>query len=78
MDELARKDIANLLHPATNLAAHQDSGPLVIERGEGIYVYDRSGKRYIEGLAGLWCVAIGYGEEALVEAATKQMRKLLG
>ena len=76
MDELARRDIVNLFHPATNLAAHQDSGPLVIDRGEGIYVFDRSGKRYIEGLAGLWCVAIGYGEEALVEAAANQMRRL--
>lgn len=76
MDELARKDITHLLHPATNLAAHQRSGPLVIERGEGIHVWDSHGRRYIEGMAGLWCVAIGYGEEALAETAAEQMRKL--
>lgn len=76
MEALAEKDLAHLLHPATNLAMHRKTGPLVIERGEGIYVWDTHGKRYIEGLAGLWCVAIGYGEEALVEAATTQMRKL--
>jgi 4-aminobutyrate---pyruvate transaminase len=76
VEELARKDLAHLLHPATNLAAHQKTGPLVIARGEGIHVWDTQGRRYIEGLAGLWCVAIGYGEEALVEAATTQMRKL--
>lgn len=76
MDSLDRLDRAFLLHPATNLAAHQQSGPMVIERGEGIYVWDSHGRRYIEGLAGLWCVAIGYGEEALVEAASEQMRKL--
>lgn len=76
MDELSRKDLAHVLHPATNLAAHQRSGPMVIERGEGIHVWDNHGRRYIEGMAGLWCVAIGYGEEALVEAATEQMRKL--
>lgn len=76
MDALAEKDLIHLLHPATNLALHQKTGPLVIDRGEGIYVWDNHGRRYIEGLAGLWCVAIGYGEEALVEAATAQMRKL--
>ncbi|GIX34273.1 MAG: aspartate aminotransferase family protein [Lysobacteraceae bacterium] len=76
MDPLAEKDLTHLLHPATNLAQHRRTGPLVIERGEGIYVWDRQGRRYIEGLAGLWCVALGYGEEALVEAAAAQMRKL--
>ncbi len=76
MDALARKDIANVLHPATNFHAHRESGPLIIERGEGVYVYDTSGKRYLEGLAGLWCVAIGYGEQALIDAATAQMSKL--
>lgn len=76
MDSLARKDLDNVLHPATNLAAHRQTGPLVIERGEGIYVYDTHGKRYLEGLAGLWCVALGYGETALIEAATAQMSKL--
>lgn len=76
MDSLARKDLDNVLHPATNFASHRQTGPLVIERGEGIYVYDNHGKRYLEGLAGLWCVALGYGETALTEAATAQMNKL--
>ncbi len=76
MDSLARKDLDNVLHPATNFAAHRQSGPLVIERGEGIYVWDTHGKRYLEGLAGLWCVALGYGEQALVDAATAQLSKL--
>ncbi|MFA5684835.1 MAG: aminotransferase [Lysobacteraceae bacterium] len=76
MDSLARKDLDNVLHPATNLHAHRESGPLVIERGEGIHVYDSHGKRYLEGLAGLWCVAVGYGEQALIDAATAQLQKL--
>jgi 4-aminobutyrate--pyruvate transaminase len=76
MDLLARKDVENVLHPATNFHAHRETGPLVIERGEGIYVYDNHGKRYLEGLAGLWCVALGYGEQALIDAATQQMSKL--
>ncbi|NOU06232.1 MAG: aminotransferase class III-fold pyridoxal phosphate-dependent enzyme, partial [Hyphomicrobiaceae bacterium] len=52
------------------------SGPLVLEKAEGIYVYDTQGKRYIEGLAGLWCTALGYGNKELIEAARAQMEKL--
>ena len=65
-----------LAHPYTNLAALRETGPLVIERGQGVFVYDSDGKAYIEGMAGLWCTALGYGNEELVEAAAAQMRKL--
>jgi len=71
-----KRDLAALLHPATNLALHEERGPLLIERGKGIYVYDSNGKEYIEGLAGLWCTALGYGVEELAETAAEQMRKL--
>jgi 4-aminobutyrate--pyruvate transaminase len=70
------RDVEALLHPTTNLHAHRASGPLVLERAKGIYVYDTSGKRYIEGLAGLWCTALGYGNDELVEVAREQMSKL--
>lgn len=70
------RDIAYQLHPAVNLRQHEKTGSVVIERGEGIYVFDNSGKRYIEGLAGLWSVAVGFGEPRLVEAARAQMEKL--
>jgi 4-aminobutyrate--pyruvate transaminase len=70
------RDVDVLLHPATNLAAHRKTGPLVIERGEGVYVYDSNGNQYIEGLAGLWCTALGYGNQELIEAAREQMSKL--
>ncbi|HYM30804.1 MAG TPA: aspartate aminotransferase family protein [Candidatus Cybelea sp.] len=70
------RDIANVLHPYTNLAVHETSGPLIIERGKGIYVFDDSGKEYIEGLAGLWCTSLGFAEEELIQAAVQQMRKL--
>ncbi len=73
---LAARDIETLVHPYTNLAAFRETGPLVIERGQGIYVYDTAGKPYIEGMAGLWCTALGYGNEELIEAATGQMRRL--
>jgi 4-aminobutyrate--pyruvate transaminase len=70
------RDIASLLHPYTNLARHGEIGPHVFTHGKGIYVYDTQGKAYIEGLSGLWCTSLGYGEEALVEAAAEQMRAL--
>ena len=71
-----KRDVEVLLHPATNLAAHQENGPLILDRGEGIYVYDSQGNRYIEGLAGLWCTSLGYGNKELIEAATEQMSRL--
>src|ERR1700686_5359702 len=76
LSNLAVRDIETLVHPYTNLAGLRDTGPLVIERGQGVFVYDSDGKGYIEGMAGLWCTALGYGNEELVEAAAAQMRKL--
>src|SRR5437870_8161877 len=68
--------LKTLVHPYTQLAAMRETGPLVIERGKGVFVYDTQGKAYIEGMAGLWCTALGYGNEELVAAAATQMRKL--
>jgi 4-aminobutyrate--pyruvate transaminase len=72
----ADRDIETLIHPFTNLASFRESGPLLIERGRGVHVYDRDGKAYIDAMAGLWCTALGHGNEELVEAAAQQMRKL--
>lgn len=72
----AARDVAYLMHPYTNARKHEDRGPVVIERGSGVYVYDDQGKEYIEGLAGLWSVAVGFGEERLVNAASEQLRRL--
>ena len=76
LSNLAVRDLETLLHPYTNLAALRETGPVIIERGQGVFVYDTEGKSYIEGMAGLWCTALGYGNEELVEAAAAQMRKL--
>ena len=56
---LAVRDIETLIHPYTNLDQFRQTGPLVIERGQGIHVYDVDGKAYIEGMSGLWCTALG-------------------
>ena len=76
LSNLATRDVETLVHPYVNLARFRETGPLIIERGQGVYVYDTDGKPYIEGMAGLWCTALGYGNEELVEAAAAQMRKL--
>lgn len=70
------RDLAYLLHPNTNARKHEKSGPVVIDRGEGIFVYDDQGNEYIEAMAGLWSVAVGFGEQRLVAAAARQMGKL--
>ncbi|MDK9694878.1 MAG: aspartate aminotransferase family protein [Siculibacillus sp.] len=70
------RDIAHHLHAYTDARRHQEIGPLVVERGEGIYVHDIHGRRYIEAMAGLWSVGVGFSEERLVEAAARQMRRL--
>ncbi|MBW1735766.1 MAG: aspartate aminotransferase family protein [Deltaproteobacteria bacterium] len=75
-ESIEARDIEHLIHPYTNLVVHREKGPFVLERGEGIYVWDRAGRRYIEGLAGLWCTALGFGEEALARAAFDQMKRL--
>ena len=76
LTNLATRDIETLVHPYTNLAMFRETGPLVIERGQGVLLYDTTGKAYIDGMAGLWCTALGHGNEELIEAATRQMRKL--
>ena len=72
----ASRDIAYHVHGYTNLKKHQELGPLIITGGNGIRVTDDSGKSYIEGLSGLWCTALGFGEERLIEAATEALKKL--
>ena len=70
------RDTASIVHPLTNLKAHLGKGPLVIKEGDGIWVTDIHGKTYIEGMSGLWCLSLGYGQERLVKAATEQMSHL--
>jgi 4-aminobutyrate--pyruvate transaminase len=76
LSPLARADVATELHPYTDARSHEQSGPIVIERGNGIYVYDTNGKEYIEAMAGLWSVGVGFNEPRLVQAAAAQLSKL--
>ena len=70
------RDLDALLHPYGNAVALRETGALVIERGEGVHVYDQAGRPYIEAMSGLWCAGLGFGNAELVEAARVQMERL--
>jgi 4-aminobutyrate--pyruvate transaminase len=70
------RDMQALLHPFANLKLLDQTGPLIMERGKGIFVYDGAGKDYIEAMSGLWSTALGWGENELADVAAEQMRKL--
>ena len=73
----AARDIAYHVHPQTSLRRHQENGPVIINRGEGAIVYDDTGKRYIETVAGLWCASLGFSaSERIAQVAYDQLRKL--
>ncbi|MBO0905662.1 aspartate aminotransferase family protein [Jiella sonneratiae] len=75
-NSIEARDVAYHLHSYTNARRHEEIGPIVIESGEGMHVTDTDGNRYIEAMAGLWSVAVGFGEKRLAEAAARQMQKL--
>ena len=62
-----------MIYPTTNPAMAEQ---MVVARGEGPYIFDKQGKQYLEGMAGLWCTALGYGNEEVIEVAERQMREL--
>ena len=64
------------LHPYTNLRKHEQTGPLVAVRGEGVRIFDDAGRGYIDAMAGLWCASLGFSEPRLGEAAKRQMETL--
>ncbi len=69
-------DAAHFLHPFTDFAALAKKGSRIIERGDGIYVWDSDGHRILDAMSGLWCINVGYGQRALIDAATKQLETL--
>jgi 4-aminobutyrate--pyruvate transaminase len=76
LNSLAARDVRSVIHPFTDLAHHVEEGPMLLSRGEGVYVIDENGYRYLEGMAGLWCANLGFSEARLVEAAREQMDRL--
>lgn len=76
LKELQALDAKHHLHPFTDAGALNAKGTRIIERAEGVYLYDTEGNKFIDGMAGLWCVNLGYGRKELVDAATQQMSEL--
>ena len=69
-------DAAHYLHPFTDSKALAAKGTRVITRGEGIYIWDATGHKMLDGMSGLWCVNVGYGRKELIDAATHQLSEL--
>ena len=74
--ELQEMDAAHHLHPFTHANELAEKGPRVITAAKGVWLKDSEGEEIIDGMAGLWCVNIGYGRDELAEAAARQMREL--
>ena len=72
----AATDIAAHLHSFTNLATHPEVGPFVIVKGDGVFVEDDRGNRYIEGVSGLWCASLGFGDERLAKVGSEALYSL--
>jgi putrescine---pyruvate transaminase len=75
-NSLWQKDHDHFLHPWTHFDSFKRDGSLVIREAEGAYVTDAAGKRYLDGIGGLWCVNIGYGRREMAQAIAEQVLKL--
>ncbi len=69
-------DKERVLHPATSIADHLRTGPRIMTEGSGITLRDTAGRRYLDAVAGLWCVNIGYGRTEVADAMAAQARRL--
>jgi len=76
LSNVQTRDLESILHPYTPLHKIRETGPMVMDHGKGVYVYDTQGNEYIEGMSGLWCAGLGFGDEELVAAAKAQLDAL--
>ncbi len=74
--ELQALDAAHHMHPFSTQDALAKRGARVITRADGVWITDSEGNRIIDGMAGLWCVNVGYGRDRLAEVAARQMKEL--
>ncbi len=70
------QDRAHFVHPWTHFDSFKRDGSLVIEGGQGSHVVDAQGRRYLDGIGGLWCMTLGHGNDELADAMAAQARKL--
>lgn len=74
--EWQQADAAHFLHPFTDFGALAKKGSRIITKAEGIYLWDSEGQKILDAMSGLWCVNVGYGQQALIDAATRQLKEL--
>ena len=75
--EIISKDNRHTLHPWADLKTAPTQGDLVITKGDGYHVYDSDGNKYMDGIAGMWCVNVGYGNQEMVDAIARQAESLV-
>lgn len=76
LSNLGAIDAAHHLHPFSDMKKLNAAGTRIIQRAEGVHIFDSNGKKYLDAFAGLWCVNIGYGRKEMVEAVSRQMNEL--
>ncbi|PPA70334.1 aspartate aminotransferase family protein [Jeotgalibacillus proteolyticus] len=74
LNTLAERDRKTIWHQISSY--NETKRPMVVQKGEGAWITDHEGNRYLDGMSGLWCVNVGYGREELADAAAEQMKKL--
>ena len=75
-EDLREMDLDSLLHPYTNFEDHAEHGPVIMKGAHGVRLTDIHGREYIDALAGLWCVDVGYGRQEIAEAIADQARQM--
>ncbi|MFN7104259.1 MAG: aspartate aminotransferase family protein, partial [Pseudorhizobium sp.] len=76
LSNLGAIDAAHHLHPFSDMKKLNAAGTRIIQRGEGVHIFDNHGRRYLDAFAGLWCVNVGYGRKEIADAAYRQMQEL--
>ena len=69
-------DRRHFVHPWVHFDSFHEDGSLIVSKADGVYTYDAEGKRYLDGLGGLWCMNVGYGRDEIVDAIAAQARQL--
>ncbi len=74
--DIWQKDKDHFIHPWTDFSTFQEQGSMVVAESEGAYIFDSDGKRYLDGIGGLWCVNVGYGRAEIGQAMAEQATKM--
>ena len=74
--ELWEKDKRHFVHPYTNFNKFSEEGSVIYAEGKDHFIFDSDGNKYLDGIAGLWCVNIGHGNEEIADTMASQTKRL--